>query len=216
MSWFLEDNDVKVAEELYAPKGASNTGEKVVTIKYVYILDSNSSNAKALVIEYEHENKFRGQERYWFIDKTTGKPKKPDGTPTLGSLQVANFFGALKIDPNSIKPQKTTIKVFGKEQEMPVFRELFDKKVRVVIQSKEEEHYATGEITEVDEVIGWYDVATRKNRKELADEKSVAKDIENAIKRSEKVRKLKSKKVATNSKDASGWGVEDNDYDDVF
>jgi hypothetical protein len=214
MSWFLEEDDVKVAEELYAPKGGNNTGEKVVTIKYVYILDSGSSKAKAIVIEYEHENKFRGQERYWFINKVTGTPKKEDGTPTLGALQVANFFGALKIDPNSIKPQKTTIKVFGKEQELPVFRELFDKPVRVVIQAKEEEHYTTGEIMEVDEVIGWYDVATRKNKKELADKESVAKDIESAIKRSEKVRKFKVKKVETTSNigsenqtagDAFGW-----------
>lgn len=210
MFWFIEDKDIKVAEELYAPKGGNNTGEKVVTIKNVYILDSNSSAAKALVIEYEHENGFKGQEKYWFIDKTTGTPKKPDGNPTLGSLQVANFFGALKINPNSIKPQRTLIKVFGKDLEVPLFRELYGKQVRVVIQAKEEEHYSTGEIREVDEVIGWYDVVTRKNRKELETENSKAEDIEKAIKRAEKVRKLKSKKEVADSgiKVSTGWVIE--------
>jgi hypothetical protein len=210
MSWFLDDADIKVAEELYAHKGGNNTGEKVVTLKYVYVLDSNSSNAKALVVEYEHENGFKGSERYWFIDKVTGKPKKEDGKPTLGSLQVANLFGALKIEPNSIKPQKTSIKVFGEEKEMPVFRELFDKPVRAVIQAKEEESYKTGDIIEVDEVIGWFDVATRKSRKELETEGSEAKDIEGAIKRSAKLRKLKAKKEEQKAKEqtadeAFGW-----------
>ena len=194
MSWFeLEAEDIKVAEEAYAPKGGNNTGEKVVTLKYCYLLPSTSSKAVAFVIEYEHENKFKGTEKYWFINKETGKPKSPDGKPTFGSLQVADFLGALKLKAESIKPVKTKIKVFGEEREMDVFRELYDRTVRCVIQAKEEESYKDGSIIEVDEVIGWFDVSSRKNRKELEAD-SDAVQIEKDIKRSATLRKLKAKK----------------------
>ena len=211
MSFFLDEDEVKVAEELYTPKGGDHSGERVVEIGYVYISKSKSSNAEALVIEYKHEDGFRGTERYWVINKETGTPKTPEGKPTFGSLQAEEFFGSMKVNPRESKPVPTTIKVFGEEKSVPVFRDFFGKKVRVVIQKKEEESYTDGSIIEVDEVLGWFDLSTRKNRRELSIENSEPLQIEKDIKRSEKLRKLKVKKEKDTTpkeqtaEDAFGW-----------
>ena len=200
MSWFnIGTDEVNEAESLYAPKVGSISGEHVVTIAQVYLMESGSSSAKALVVDYVHENGSRGTEKFWYINKDTGTEKKPDGTPTIGSLQVANFFGAIKVKPESVEPKRTMYKVFGQDKEVFAFPTLVGREVRVVVQMKEEEKYSDGSIIEVAEVIGWFDVKTRKNRKELAEDTD-ALQIEKDIKRSEKLRKMKAKKEPVSSK----------------
>ena len=203
MSWFDEAVAVEAQEE-YASKSFDLSGEHVVQLKYCYIMPSQSSDAQAFVAEFEYESGAKGRESFWFINKETGTQKKPDGKPTFGSMQVANFLGAMKINANDLKPSDTDIQVFGKDKNMKVFRELFDKKVRVVIQMQEEEDNRDGSIREVSGVIGWFNADSRLNAKEISSGATEPKQIESDVKRCTKLRKLKVSKTepTQTSKDA--------------
>lgn len=210
--WFDEEASEEAVKE-YAQSYGIQTGEFLVTLKYCYILESSSSNAKAFKVEFEYESGKKGDAAFWFLDKNTGTQRKENGKPTFGSMQMAEFFGALEMSPNSIKSTDTKIKVFGGEKEMEAFLDLFDKTVRVVVQAKEEEHYKSGEIKEVPEVIGWFNTKTRLSSKEWVEKQLEPKAIESAIKRSTKLRKIKeakeSKRPAKDYTDAdvaaAGW-----------
>ena len=202
-SWF-DDTVVEEARELYDSKSFELSGEFVVQLKYCYISDSQSSSARAVTVEFEYPNGMKGREQFWFINKFTGTQRTPDDKPTFGSIQVEDFFGAMGMRAKVTPLVDTKITVLGKEAEMPVFRALFDKTIRVVVQMKEERDDRDGSISEKIGVMGWYNVDTRLNAKEIMAGATEPKQIERDLKRCTKLRKLKASKTEPTqaSKDA--------------
>jgi hypothetical protein len=196
MSWF----DTEVAEEAtkeYAQSFTVQTGEFPVKLDLVYMVESTSSKAKGIRIEFSYESNKKGDTTIWFIDKETGTQLKPDGKPTFGSMVVPQFFGAFEKSANDFKTTSSEIKSFGKDITADVFRELTGQMVRVVIQSVDKVDYRDGSISEVPEVIGWFNIKTRLSFKEWQDKATEPKEIEGAIKRSQKHRKSKENKSST-------------------
>lgn len=194
MSWF--DNEVaEVATKEYAQSFSVATGEFPVKLDLVYMVESQSSKAKGIRIEFSYESNKKGDTTIWFIDKETGTQLKPDGKPTFGSMVVPQFFGAFEKSANDFKTTSSEIKSFGKDITADVFRELTGKMVRVVIQSADKVDNRDGSVSEVPEVIGWFNMATRLSYKEWQDKATEPKEIEGAIKRSAKHRKSKENKA---------------------
>lgn len=189
MSWFdLEAGNE--AEEVYSQSGGfERRGEYLVELQECYLVDSDNTGGTGLKVKFKYEDGGFGNTAFWFINGQTKTQRMPDGRPTFGSIQIKQLFGALQINPNSVKPVVSKIEVAKDTfEDKPTFRELFGKKVLVVVQMQENEY--NGEITLRPDVIGFFDPKTRKNYKEL-DEGTEPKMIEKAIKQSQKDRLLK-------------------------
>lgn len=213
MSWF----DLEAGNEAEVAYKSNNSfeirGEKLITLKEVYIVESTKSEAKGLKVKFQYDNNIFGNETFWYINKDTGTQRNAEGKPTFGSLQIKEFFGALGLDIASMKPEKRKIQV-GKEadkiEEVNMFPTLYDKQLLVVVQMQEEENYNTQEIELKPSVIGWFDPKTRKNYKELANG-TEAKAILSYIKRSEKDKVFK-ERATTNGTSSVEVEIEDNPF----
>jgi hypothetical protein len=200
MSWFNNEVAEEATKE-YAQSFVVQTGEFPVKLDLVYMVSSQSSKAQGIRIEFSYESNKKGDTTIWFIDKDTGTQVKSDGKPTFGSMVVPQFFGAFEKDANEFKTTPSEIKSFGKDITADVFRELTGQMVRVVIQSVDKVDNRDGSVSEVPEVIGWFNMKTRLSFKEWQDKATEPKEIEGAIKRSMKHRKSKDSKT-TNTQTA--------------
>lgn len=193
MSWFNDEAAAEAVNE-YAQSFSVATGEFPVKLDLVYMVESKSSLAKGIRIEFSYESGKKGDSTIWFIDKTTGTQLTQDGKSTYGSKTMVEFFGSFEKTPNDFKTTSSEIKSFGKDITADVFRELTGKMVRVVIQSADKVDNRDGSISEVPEVIGWFNMKTRLSFKEWQDKATEPKEIEGAVKRSAKHRKSKDNK----------------------
>jgi hypothetical protein len=187
--WF----DFEISEEAIVEYDGSkkiDAGEHKVTLQEVYLLPSNSSDAKAFVVSFKYANGKIGTEKFWYINSKTGTQRTPEGKPTFGSLQIREFLGALGIEASSLKPTAGSIVLSqDKTIDTQVFRELYGKEITVVVQLQEEPKWNDPSIIyTLPGVIGWYNPATRQNYKERANGLE-AKDIASKLKRAENIKK---------------------------
>ncbi len=139
MSYFKVPADlVKAADE--ETTGFKGLDSAIYTAKILaaYLIDSSTSDAKALMIQYQVDGNERVfYESLWYqgskglntyVCKTTGKDKL---LPSF--TQMLDFFSAAGVDIDVVAPETLKLKHFGQEGEYPVFKDFTGKIMKLGI-----------------------------------------------------------------------------------
>jgi len=123
---------VKAADE--QTMGFSGLKSAVYTAKIVaaYIVESGSSDAKALTIQYQVDGNERTfYESLWYQEGrglNTYSCKKTGKEMLLPSFtQMLDFFSAAGVDIDAVSPEELIVKHFGAENKYPVFTDFTGK-----------------------------------------------------------------------------------------
>ena len=134
MSSFFKIPSELVKEADEQTSGFVGLESKVYTTKVVaaYIVDSGTSDAKALTIQYQVDGNDRiFYESLWYQEGrglNTYNCKKTGKELLLPSFtKMLDFFAAAGVDINAVAPEELIVKHYGTEGKYPVFKELSGK-----------------------------------------------------------------------------------------
>ena len=172
-----------LSEELGGGKSKIETsGAYEVVIGDVYLRDSGTTQAQAIVVEFESGDNY-GRVNFWF--------KKGDGTPNQYAARILTRFTFLcKLKEDSITLEERPVKDFkGNEFGRTFLPEFKGKKIGVMLRARED-----GDRINLD-AQDFYDLKTKKTTDEIKDNKA-ATALDKFIKKCSKEEgQVKEKKV---------------------
>ncbi len=143
----------KADEETIGFKGLES-GVYTVKVLAAYVVESNSSSAKSVTIQYQVDGNERifyeslwylnGQGENFYVDKKDGSQKLLPSYHTM-----LDFFAAAGVDINTVQPEPLTLKHYGTEGQYPVFKEFTGKVMRFGIRHNLKDSYQ--DATEVED-----------------------------------------------------------------
>jgi len=175
MSWFDESpiNQDVMKESEKSEFGAIESQMAKAEIQNAYLVDSESSDAKALMVTVKLESGRLHTESLWFksgTGSTTYEDKKSGKKRYLPSfVSMGYLFNACELDMNAEQPVTKTVKHFGKDIQAGVFEKMLGKRIEVGIRETLVDDYNDPYTSKSDNEISYYGNTEGKSGKEIRD-----------------------------------------------